>query len=226
MFLFSSQKIWFCFICFLQWSLMLRLHVIMTFPPQQERDQKSEWSHREFVCLGSRDLCVITRSAHAKVQFAGICVVCTAGLSHVRTLWRTPKWILNHGVSAGKKMDCAPRKSSFQSQIAHFHTTTPALQKSAVSLNSWQHFKRYIWRGKNTRKHLFLLLNKNKQHKAETLAEKSFSDTVNVLFVAQPSSCELISCWWVDRGTAATCCKYTAIAEGVVPVLRDRFVKS
>lgn len=77
--------------CFLQWPLMLRLHVIMTFPPQQERDQKSMQSHREFVCLGSRDLYVSTRSAHAEVQFAEMYVVCTVGLSHTGTLRRTPK---------------------------------------------------------------------------------------------------------------------------------------
>lgn len=116
----SSQKISFHFICFLQWPLMLSLHVIMTFPPQQERDQKSKQSHAEFVCLGSCDLYVNTHSAHAKVQFAEMYVVCSAGLSHIGTLRRTPKWILNHGVFTGKKMDCAPRKSIFQCQIANF----------------------------------------------------------------------------------------------------------
>lgn len=99
----SSEKIWFCFICFLQWPLMLSLHVIMTFPPQQERDQKSKRSHGEFVCLGSCDLYVNTRSAHAKVQFAEMYVVCIVGLSHIGTLRRSPKWILNHGVSVEKK---------------------------------------------------------------------------------------------------------------------------
>lgn len=116
----SSQKIWFHFICFLQWPLMLSLHVIMTFPPRWERDQKSKWSHREFVCLGSCDPYVNTRSAHAKVQFAEMCAACTKGLSLTGTLRRTPKWILNHGVSTGKKADCAPRKFNFDCQIANF----------------------------------------------------------------------------------------------------------
>lgn len=99
---------------------MLSLHVIMTFPPQWERDQKSKRSHREFVCLGSCDPYANICSACAKVQFAEMCAVCTEGLSHTGTLRRTPKWILNHGVSTGKKADCAPRKFSFDCQIANF----------------------------------------------------------------------------------------------------------
>lgn len=222
----SSQKIWFSFICFLQWPLMLSLHVIMTFPPQQERDQKSMRSHREFVCLGSRDLYISTRSAHAEVQFAEMYVVCTAGLSHTGTLRRTPKWILNHGVSTGKKkkMDYAPRKFNFQCQIASFPQLL-LLSKNQQCLWTADNIKRYIWRSKNTRKHLFLLLNKNKQHKAESWAEKSFSDTVNVLFITQACPYDLISCWWADESVAATCCKYTAVAEGAVPVPRESFMK-
>lgn len=83
-------------------------------------DQKSKRSPREFVCLGSCDPYVNTRPARAKVQFAEMCAVCTEGLSHSGTLWRSPKRILNHGVSTGKKADCAPWKFNLYSQIANF----------------------------------------------------------------------------------------------------------
>lgn len=111
-------------------------------------------------------------------------------------------------------MDCAPRKFSFQCQIANFPQLFLLSKNQQCLWTDDNILNGTSGEEKNTRKHLFLLLNKNKQYKAESWAEKSFSDTVNVLFIAQPCSYELISCWWVDQSIAAMCCKYMAIAEG------------
>lgn len=164
---------------------MLSLHVIMTFPPQWERDQKSQRSHREFVCLGSCEPHVSARSAHAKVQFAELCAVCTEGLSHPGTLRRTPKWILNHGVSAGKEADCAPRKFSLDSQIANFPQLFLFSKNQQRLWTADSAFSATSGEAKTPQNICFCCWIKINSTELRAWAEKSFSDAANILFIAQ-----------------------------------------